>query len=185
MDHAPRKRLKRIENAGTARFLNFSCYKNRPLLDDDGFKQLVLDALAATRQSHDYDLWAFVIMPTHVHLLIWPRTPVAELLKSLKQSVARRAVRFAKMQDSNLLEQMVDPKGIHRFWQRGGGFDRNLWNPKATWQAIDYIHDNPVQAGLCSSPKNWEWSSAAYFIDRSQSPVELNLRSLPPRAQRY
>jgi len=185
MEPAPRKRLKRIENTGTARLLNFSCYQNRPLLTDDRFKQFVVDALISTKATHDYDLWAFVIMPTHVHMLIWPRTPVAGLLKSLKQSVSRRAVQHAKSNHPNVLERMIDPKGVHRFWQRGGGFDRNLWDPEAIWEAIDYIHANPVQDRLCRSPKDWKWSSAPYFTDRSPAPVTLDLQSLPPRPQRF
>ncbi len=185
MDPAPRKRLKRIENTGTARLLNFSCYLNRPFLGDDRCRQLVIDAIRSTQATHNYDLWAFVIMPTHVHLLIWPRTPVAELMKSLKQSVSRRAVQHAKSDNPHLLEHMLDPKGVHRFWQRGGGFDRNLWNPKAIWEAIDYIHNNPVHAVLCDSPDNWKWSSAAYFRDRRPVMVPLDLRLLPPRPQRF
>ena len=34
------------------------------------------------------------------------------------------------------------------FWQAGGGFDRNLWNPEAIDRAINYIEANPVRANL-------------------------------------
>lgn len=47
-----------------------------------------------------------------------------------------------------------------RFWQAGGGFDRNLWNPKAIHAAIAYIENNPVRAGLVDAPEKWPWSSA-------------------------
>ena len=46
-----------------------------------------------------------------------------------------------------------------RFWQRGGGYDRNLWEPRYIWEMIDYIHANPVRRGLCAVPEQWPWSS--------------------------
>ena len=47
-----------------------------------------------------------------------------------------------------------------RFWQAGGGFDRNLWNPEAIHRAINCIEANPVRANLAAAPKDWTWSSA-------------------------
>ncbi len=44
----------------------------------------------------------------------------------------------------------------HRFWQRGGGYDRNLWEPKAIYQQIEYMHCNPVQRHLCEKPEAWQ-----------------------------
>jgi len=54
----------------------------------------------------------------------------------------------------------VQPNGLSsvRFWQRGGGYDRNFWSPKHTWQTIDYIHANPVVRGLCAGNVDWSWS---------------------------
>src|SRR5207245_2228878 len=36
----------------------------------------------------------------------------------------------------------------HRFWQPGGGYDRNITSTEALRAAIDYIHANPVRCGL-------------------------------------
>ena len=47
-----------------------------------------------------------------------------------------------------------------RFWQAGGGFDRNLWNPEAIHRAINYIERNPAPANLAAAPEAWTWSSA-------------------------
>jgi len=47
-----------------------------------------------------------------------------------------------------------------RFWQAGGGFDRNLWNAKAIHSSIKYIEANPVRGKLVDAPEKWRWSSA-------------------------
>jgi len=41
----------------------------------------------------------------------------------------------------------IGKKKVFRFWQAGGGFDRNLWNAKAIYFSINYIEGNPVRAG--------------------------------------
>jgi putative transposase len=59
---------------------------------------------------------------------------------------------------------------MFRFWQHGGGFDRNLWNAKAIHDAINYIEANPVRRGLASAPENYRWSSS-YARVRNQGVV--------------
>ena len=55
--------------------------------------------------------------------------------------------------------------GVHcfRFWQEGGGYDRNLRSEVAILAAIDYIHENPVRRGLCKPSADWRWSSARHY----------------------
>ena len=40
----------------------------------------------------------------------------------------------------------------YRFWQRGGGYDRNIYSDAEVWEKIDYIHANPIARGLCQHP---------------------------------
>jgi putative transposase len=56
----------------------------------------------------------------------------------------------------------IEVKGKIRFkfWQSGGGFDRNLWNAKPIYHSIEYIENNPVRAGFVSKSDEWRWSSA-------------------------
>ena len=54
----------------------------------------------------------------------------------------------------------VGKKKVFRFWQAGGGFDRNLWSAEAVHSSIKYIEANPVRAELAKKPEDWKWSSA-------------------------
>ncbi|NLX99777.1 MAG: hypothetical protein GXY83_27080 [Rhodopirellula sp.] len=50
---------------------------------------------AAAREKHGFDLWAWVVMPEHVHLLIYPKLPgyrIDKILASIKRPVARNAI---------------------------------------------------------------------------------------------
>jgi putative transposase len=129
-------------------------------------------------------------MPEHFHALIWPTEPVYridQILKSIKQSVGKRAVLFVKREAPAFLKKIKDrqPNGktCYRFWQRGGGYDRNLSDSKAIYQQIDYIHNNPVRRGLCERPEDWFLSSVADYAGIRQGPLPLQLESLPERIQ--
>jgi putative transposase len=97
--------------------------------------------------------------------------------------VAKRAVQFVRRQAPAFLGRMTDrqPNGKEavRFWQRGGGYDRNLWEPRYVWEMIDYIHANPVRRGLCRRPEEWPWSSARAYVGCRHEGPSLDRASLP------
>ena len=57
------------------------------------------------------------------------------------------------------------------FWQSGGGYDRNITEPKTLMQVIEYIHLNPVRRGLVERADQWKWSSAAWFLGTGTPPL--------------
>src|SRR5210317_1644510 len=92
-----RKTRERFNIPGHARELTFSCHGRMPLLTSDRSKQWLADALARARVGLGFELWAYVIMPEHVHLLLLPRAhgaDIASILKGIKQPVARTAANF-------------------------------------------------------------------------------------------
>src|SRR5437016_3019104 len=88
---------KAINTPGHAHELTFSCYQRFSFLKAERTCQWLAEAIVAARTKHVLDLWDFVFMPEHVHLIVRPRQPEYEMRKVLagiKLPVARRAVRF-------------------------------------------------------------------------------------------
>lgn len=52
-------------------WLTFSCYRRLPLLSKDQSRQWFVEAMKDARKSHGFHLWAWVIMPEHVHVAGW------------------------------------------------------------------------------------------------------------------
>jgi len=151
----------------------------------------MLDAINVASDKYDFAVWAFVIMPEHVHVLLYP--PQAEyslsrILSGVKQPVSKRAIQFWRGTDLGAPANMIDrqPNGRQsvRFWQRGGGYDRNLWSPKHIWETTDYNHANPVRRGLCAADVDWPWSSAGAYAGDESCPVRLDLEALPDDPRR-
>jgi putative transposase len=126
------KQCKRYDISGDAHCLTFSCFHRLPLFSRDRSRGWMLDALELGRHEKLFDMWAFVVMPEHVHVVVRPGEDVgiSRILKSLKQSVSRRALEWLQAHEPKFVARLevVQPNGrrIFRFWQRGGGYDRNL-----------------------------------------------------------
>ena len=183
-----RKRCKRINTPGHAHFLTFSCFQRRPFLSRDRSRRWLVDAVNLARNTHEFHLWAYVIMPEHAHLVIHPESDaydISAILTTIKQSVSKRAIHYVRTTAPDFLDQMNDvaPSGevTARFWQRGGGFDRNLVEPADVWEKIDYTNDNPVKRGLCARPEDWQWSSARDYLGIAQGPLTVDMESVPRR----
>lgn len=181
-----RKTCRRENVPGHAHALTFSCFRRRPFLGRDRSRAWLADSIDAARESHRFDVWAYVIMPEHVHLVIWPRFEeysISDILRDIKRPVAREAIGFVREHVPEYLERMRDarPNGkvAHRFWQRRGGYDRNLLQPALIRSQIDYVHANPVRRGLADLPDGWYWSSSRHYSGSGPVPLAVDSGSLP------
>jgi len=135
-----------INQPGDAHELTFSCHKRLPLLNSDHAKSVFLPSLDEARKKHRFDVWAYVVMPEHVHLLIHPRNPIYSIdifRKTLRQTTAKLLLPSIRSENPALAEKLKALDTRHRFWLKGKGLDRNLSSTKAIHAAIAYLHANP------------------------------------------
>ena len=179
-----RKKVRHDDEPGDARFLTFSCYRRMQLLSKDRSRMWLIESVQAARQKHAFDLWAWVIMPEHVHLLIWPRLPGYEtkrILAHIKRPVGQKAIAWLKVESPAFLERLT-VRNVNRtyrhFWQPGPGQDRNVYGADTAHQLVEYIHGNPVRRGLVRRTDDWPWSSAADWAGRVDVLLETD-RTIP------
>jgi putative transposase len=183
-----RKQVKHYSEPGHVHELTFSCYQRRPLLTNDHWRGLLAEAVNRAMARHDYRLLAFVFMPEHVHLLVYPEEGAAglpELLNAIKRPYSYRIKQLLMAAGCPLISQLTvhQRPGVKtfRYWQEGPGYDRNITNLETLRLAIDYIHENPVKRGLCQQSVDWKWSSARWHLSGGgivEEGLPL-LRSLP------
>ena len=184
MQPTRRKRIKHYERLGHVHELTFSCYNRRPLLTNDAWRQELCEAIDRATDRHKFRLYAFVIMPEHVHLLVQPSSEggsIPALLRAIKRPFSYKIKQWLTEFNSRLLDDLTvrQRPGVttFRFWQEGPGYDRNLTEPKSILAAIEYIHLNPVRRGLCQAAADWRWSSVRWFLNDGV-PVEPGLPKL-------
>jgi len=178
------KRRRRFDEILSARELTFSCFQRLPLLNRDRSREWFVEALDSTRKRWPIDLWAWVIMPEHVHLLVAPNEPdvsVGAFQGEIKEYVARRAIKWLESNSPQWIPRLTIREGNRvrrRFWQPGGGYDRNIDNLGTIMKVIDYIHMNPVRRGVVKRAVDWPWSSARWYSDPQSALIEID-RTIP------
>ena len=116
-------------------------------------------AILRGEQLGHYQLYAYVVMPNHVHVLLAPRVPMARITAGIKGVSGR---------DANAdLGRVGQP-----FWQ-DESFDHWVRNDMEFERIRAYIERNPVAAGLVARPEKWPWSSASYRKGDAQARVPV------------
>ncbi len=124
-----------------------SCY-----LREATVAELVQNALLFF-DSQRYQLHAWCVMPNHVHVLF----------TALAGHELGKIVHSWKSFTANQANHHLEREG--QFWQKEP-YDRYIRNEKHFRNAVEYIENNPVKAGLCATPADWPWSSAALAWER-------------------
>ena len=103
-------------------------------------------AISARRKLYGFLVTAWVLLPDHWPAILYPHHPltISEVMESIKVSSTRRI---------NQRRGELGP-----LWQ-GRFFDRAVRTAKEYHETVEYIHWNPVKAGLVSRPEDWPWSS--------------------------
>ena len=181
-----RKTVRHYHEPGNLHELTFSCYRRLPLLNGDHVRGLLCTSIDRALTTHDFRLVAFVLMPEHVHLLVYPLSQeprIDRFLFAIKRPFSYRVkqhlIELGSPQLQDLTVRERPEKTTFRFWQEGPGFDRNFSTQQATMNAIAYIHENPVRRGLVEIGRDWKWSSARWYADSHQSPDLPKIHGLP------
>jgi REP element-mobilizing transposase RayT len=130
--------------------------------------KVFLEELGDLNQRWPSKLIAYVLMPDHFHLVINPRDGrIRESIGELKSLSAKSIIKVAR--------QFYFPMNAegHQVWQESFK-DVPLWSGWMIWQKINYIHANPVKAGLVKSTRDYYWSSFRAFYSPDDEPLPVD-----------
>ena len=144
-----------------AYFVTFSCYKNRRLLDDDGCKAIVVSVMNSQLKRREGRCAGFVVMPDHVHAVI-RFAEDGKLAEFMKQWKRLTSVQIKRRFQDNMPEYGLNIDPSEPVWQRRY-YSFNIVNPDKLNEKLDYMHGNPVRAGLVESPTDWAFSSSRHY----------------------
>jgi hypothetical protein len=95
---------KHFNDAGHAHELTFSCYRGLAFLKRERTRRCLADAIQESRENWQFDLWAYVVMPEHVHLVVRPREAeydIAAIRKAIKAPVGTAAIAWLETNAPN------------------------------------------------------------------------------------
>jgi putative transposase len=163
------------DNEKHAHFVTFSCYKRRQLLQHDQAKRIVIGQLGSRLAKRGGICTGFVIMPDHVHALLWfPETgQLSPFMNKWKDQSSHEIKKLYRTRFPKYWEQIdeSDPTWQPRYY----GF--NIWSRQKVEEKLDYMHLNPVRSGLVEQAVDYRWSSARGYL--AGKPVGLPI-AWPP-----
>lgn len=165
-----------IHNVDHLYFVTASIIGWKHLLAEHKYSQIVLDSLVWLQKANRIVLFSFVLMPSHLHLILKPISKtIGETLRDFGSYTAHTILRelHNDKRDDLLLffhEQRRDIRHEHSVWQNIQA--KNIYSSKFLSQKLEYIHSNPVSKDwkLVDDRADYKYSSACFY-DKRIAPI--------------
>jgi REP element-mobilizing transposase RayT len=152
----------------SSQFFTATIYQWNHLLSDDKHKNIIIDSLKFLVTDKRIELNAFVIMSNHIHLIWQPLNDFApsDIQASFMKYTAQQLKRSLIKNDVEALSIFKVNKydREYQIWKREP-LSIELISANLFKQKLEYIHYNPVKAGLCENPEDYYYSSARFYHD--------------------
>jgi len=175
----------RITDDAHVYFVTYAAVEWLPIFISEAVCKIVTDSMNFCHQEKDLRTNAFVIMPTHMHAIVFDANFDNERLQ-------RSLTDFRKFTGRSLSDYCSGymPKCFHETLQASSTADRErrFWQPsrhpeglqtaKFCRQKLDYLHENPVRKGLVTRAAYWRYSSAAYYVSDGAEPCDVKITAI-------
>ncbi|MGH9761664.1 MAG: REP-associated tyrosine transposase [Blastocatellia bacterium] len=172
------KGLQRIYGQGHLHFITCSCYRRLLLLGSTRARNIFARILGEVRDRYGFALVGYVVMPEHIHLLVsGAKVGTPSLVMQVLKQRSSRELRHRKRRQAPAGQLRMRFDGaedrLPQFWQPRF-YDFNVWSRKKKIEKLQYMHFNPVKRGLAVHPKDWLWSSFAFYARSGSSLISMD-----------
>jgi len=145
-------RLARVVIPGLPHHVTQRGNRREAIFFEDGDHEVYMDLLAEQTRKAEVDVWAYCLMPNHVHMILRPK----------RSDDLGRAVGEAHRRYTNFINARGRWTG-HLFQSR---FASVVLDDDHLIRAVRYVSLNPVRARLVARPEEWKWSSVRAHLSR-------------------
>jgi REP element-mobilizing transposase RayT len=153
------------------------------------YRDIVLDSLSFCRKEKGLLLFAYIIMSNHLHLVLQTgptsTDTLSDILPDFKKFTANTILASISSESESRRDWLlhmfkyyakykVNNRNL-QFWQQDN-HSFSLFSEKMIWQKVNYIHNNPVRAGIVDRPEDYVYSSARnYARGNKDCLIEIDL----------
>jgi putative transposase len=146
-------------------------------------RRILVDSLNTARILGQMDLYAFVIMPNHVHFIArcLEGYTVVDVVREFKKATSNLILRQYEAEGNqrvlDFFAAAVRPAQKQRYAVWEAEYQaKNVFSPEFLRQKLDYVHHNPVQPHwrLAASPQAYPWSSARFYLTGERPLIPLS-----------
>jgi REP element-mobilizing transposase RayT len=153
-----------ISRDSQALYITMVARNRLPVFKTETIKKIACKALDEARNSGKFLIFAYVIMVDHIHLITNQPQASADVLRYLRGITARRVIDYLKEKKyekslAKLRHEEWRRKHKYSLWQKEKNV-LSVFSEAMFMQKVNYIHLNPVRAGLVRRAIDYRWSSA-------------------------
>ncbi len=140
------------------------------------YKDILVDSMNYCIQSKGLEVYAFVIMSNHLHFIICTnKEPISNIMRGFKKFTAKQIIEKIQTAPESRREWLLSKMAYagnrnsnnttYQLWQQ----DYHAIEITSDYffsQKTDYIHQNPVRAGIVEHEEDYLYLSARYFYDK-------------------
>jgi putative transposase len=172
---------KRYRIEGSIFYITSNIYNRIKVFTRPSFIIPIIDSLNYYRFQYNCKLIGYVIMPAHIHLLIWPTVEkvVTDFMRDFKRFTSGRITRQAKVEGKVSWIKKFEEAGTeteraeYKVWQ-DSFWEQTIYTEDFLRQKLNYIHLNPVRSGLCASAEDYPYSSYRNYYLGDNSLIEID-----------
>lgn len=173
-----------IEKPNTFYYVTSVTFERVAVFHEPRFCEILVTVFEEVRRLFPYKLVAYVIMPDHFHVIVNPIDgDISKWLLRVRGNSAKKILDALKNDSRNLtlksltLSSPQKRNHRHALWQKDPSIV-DLESNKFLMQKTNYIHLNPIRAGLADHPAKWPWSSYHSYLPHEPGavPIEVDLR---------
>jgi REP element-mobilizing transposase RayT len=162
-------------------YVTFTVVDWLPVFIDDTSCKIITESLNFCIRNKSLGVNAYVIMPTHLHAMLFDtqfdpdrlKHTLDDMRKFTGRQLVDHAARHLPKVYAAVFQEQAGKDRQHRFWQPTrhpvGIFSESFWKQK-----VDYLHYNPCRKGLVTLPEDWRFSSARHWSTGKTGDVQLS-----------
>jgi REP element-mobilizing transposase RayT len=177
--------MHRISKDSPAYFFTVVTKGRLPVFRTNTLKTIACQALNDARRSGGFAIYAYAIMPDHIHLITDPVRKPSDTLRFINGIIARQVIDYLKENNlesslNKLRREHDDDDHKYSLWEHHSNTHLITTEP-GLMQKVNYIHQNPVADGLCERAEEYKFSSARYWMGKpllEAEPLEGDIKKI-------
>ena len=148
------------------------------------YRDIIIESLKYCRENKGLHVVGWVVMSNHIHLIVFTESlELSDVLRDFKKFTANKILESIKQEPESRREWLlhifayfasVNPNNRNfQLWQQDN-HPIALWTLPVIWQKLDYIHLNPVRAGIVSDATHYIYSSARDYYTGKKGLLEID-----------
>lgn len=165
----------KINDQTKAHFITATVVDWVDVFSGKAYRNIVIESLDFCTKNKGMILYGYVIMSNHIHLIVQSKDgKLSDLMRDFKKFTAKSILETIENKPESRRDWILkrfefackshSRNEKYQFWQYGN-HPEEIYTEKFLWQKLDYIHLNPVRAGIVEKASHYLYSSASNYVN--------------------